>query len=127
VRDTSTIEPAWPPGAKDPRDREAGRHRWGGALLPAVLRVATFVAPHALRWVEGRAPRLRFAWGAWEYQVRRDGIHTIPREESGWEPNPKGNYNRRFERRPAPNPLPVQGTEEEAAAAPGETDPPAAG
>ncbi len=80
-------------------------------------RVARTVAPFLVTWVRGMQPQVRVAWGSVEYQLRRDGVTSVRRDEPGFEDNPRSNYNDRLRKRqerkvppappkPAPAPAP---------------------
>lgn len=83
MRETDPLDPAWD---SVPR---------GGRLTRLLGRAAAAVAPHVLRWGEGRAPELRFAWGERQWRVDRDGLRSALRQGAGWEGNPRSNYNER--------------------------------
>ena len=78
-------------------------------------RVARTVAPFLVTWARGMQPQVRVAWGSVEYQLRRDGVTAVRRDEPGFEDNPRSNYNDRLRKRqerkapaeaPKPGPAP---------------------
>lgn len=98
MRETESISPAW-----EARDESADPPLPGtgpaGAALRALAGATRRVSPPLYQWLSGKAPELKFAWGASEYALRHDGIHMLRRQGKEWSDKPRSNYNEAVERR----------------------------
>jgi hypothetical protein len=94
MRDTQGLDPMWENDAQ-----HAGGSRVVKAVVGTVGGVARRIAPHLLKWAAAQRPQMTLSWGLREYHLQKDGVLSTRRQGSGWDDNPRRNYNDAVERK----------------------------